>query len=394
MVVARKFVAVPIKRFRVSSLVMLLLLMLFFLGCASSPSSYPVDSKVIASILSGHSLLGDKARTLPLPEHSLFTLTEEMREFAEAYTQGEITRERKAIALNRALLGSSALNFDYNPYQTYTAEQAFRHQRGNCLAYTALYVAMAEHIGLNVWINEVDVPATWGSLSENTFVYFRHVNTKVGLRGGDSLVIDLDMENYDASYKQRRISKAATEAQYYNNKAVELLNEGDIEQTYAYLRKGVMLAPSKPYVWNNMGILYRRQGLLVEAEAAFLTALNFSLRSVTAASNLSQLYRLQNKPELSAMFAERAHRHRQKNPYYLNHQAQQLLEEKNYQQALAVINRAIKYHDGEHRFYFTKGKILARLQRYSQAKKSLEKAIDIAVGVQQKSRYRELLEQL
>lgn len=216
--VANISVSKPSGYCRLLCAVILLLIALHLMGCAASPS-YPVNGDAVARILSGHTLLGhvgQSASDLSLPDHSLFTLTPEMKQFAEAYTQGEMTRERKAIALNRALLSAASLNFHYNPYQTYTAEQAFRYRRGNCLSYTALYVAMAEYLGLNVWINEVDVPATWGSLSENTFVYFRHVNTKVGLRGGDRLVIDLDMENYDASYRQRRISKAATEAQYYN----------------------------------------------------------------------------------------------------------------------------------------------------------------------------------
>ena len=70
------------------------------------------------------------------------------------------------------------LDFDYEPSLTLTAADTFNHRTGNCLSFTAMFIAMAREAGLKAWFQEVKLPPEWSSVND-TFLVSMHVNAVV-----------------------------------------------------------------------------------------------------------------------------------------------------------------------------------------------------------------------
>lgn len=358
--------------------VSVLLAALFIGACSSAPSVVSVSDVEVQRVLTGETLLGDRAGSLMLPSEDLFALTDEMKAFAEAYVRIDAQDSTRAVDLQRALLLESGLGLDYDPYLTSTAAEAFAVQQGNCVTFTALYYSLARHLGIKVYINEVDVPASWDLQGDNTYVFFRHVNAKVKIAGGERIVVDLDMGNYDAKYRQRRISEDDLRVQYFNNRAMEQLNEGKSEEAFLYLSKAISIDDGKAFLWSNLGVLFKRSQLLPEAEVVFRQALLKDPQNSTAASNLARLYERMGESDKAAEFRVLASSYRYKNPYYQYHLAEESVAAGELDEALAQLRKAIRHVKTESRFYELQAQIYTRQGKLAKAQRSLDKAVEHA----------------
>jgi len=59
------------------------------------------------------------------------------------------------------------------------------------------------------------------------------------------------------------MDKNALRVQYFNNRAMELLNKGDSETAFLYLKKAITLNSDKAYLWSNLGVVFKRNHLLL-----------------------------------------------------------------------------------------------------------------------------------
>ncbi|ACE82951.1 tetratricopeptide repeat protein [Cellvibrio japonicus] len=338
-------------------------------GCSSVVHDARVspNDAVLAQALSGTPILGRDYQTRELPDEDLFTLTPEMQRFADEAVAGKRGQDNKAEALHVGLMGapeSGGRGISYSAYSTNTARDAFYNREANCLSYTLLYVSMAKYIGLNAHYNEVLLPPTWDMRGDNTYLFMRHVNAKVVLPklfrnlvrvadvgSGDDIVVDLELRLFRANYKQREISKDQIAAQFYSNRGMELAANGEFSAAFLNLRKALLLEPKASYIWSNFGSLYRRQGLLPEAEAIYLRGLNVNPSDYTIMHNLAGLYREMGDDAKQKEYMSRVRRHRSANPYYQYKVAQEKLDAKEYGQARLYIEKAIKQEKKEPRFY-------------------------------------------
>lgn len=358
--------------------VIVVLAALLMCACSSTPAVVSVSNVEVAKVLSGEALLGARAGTLALPDEDLFALTDEMKAFVEAHVRMDAQDSTRAVDLQRALLLESGLGLDYNPYVTSTAAEAFAVQQGNCVTFTALYYSLARHLGIKAYINEVDVPASWDLQGDSTYVFFRHVNAKVKVAGGERIVVDLDIDNYDAKYRQRRISEDDLRVQYFNNRAMELLNKGESEQAFLYLSKAISIDDDRAFLWSNLGVLFKRNQLLAEAEVVFRQALVKDPQNSTAASNLARLYERMGEKGKAAEFRRLASSYRYKNPYYQYHLAEESIAAGELDEALAQLRKAIRGVKTEPRFYDLQAQVYTQLGELDKAQKSFDKAVDAA----------------
>jgi Flp pilus assembly protein TadD len=338
-------------------------------GCSSVVQKAPLwaDHGPIAKALSGELILGRPYTNAELPQHELFELTPEMKSFATAAVAGVQLIDKKAEALHQALMTSEQLGgrgITYSAYITNTGIDAFEKRQANCLSYTLLYVAMARYLGLKAEVNEVILPPTWDMRAGDTYLFMRHVNAKIFLpatnhswikttRTADvsDIVVDLEMRRFRAHYKQKVISKDLVAAQFYSNRGMELAAEGDSRTAFLYLRKALIMSDQPSYIWSNFGSLYRRQGLLTEAEAIYLHGLKVNPRDYTIMHNLAGIYRETGDMEQYHYYQERVRKHRNANPYYIYRRALEETEKQNYPKALSLIKNAIKKEKDEVRFY-------------------------------------------
>lgn len=232
---------------------------------------------------------------------------------------------------------------------------------------------MARHVGLKAYVNEVDLPPTWDIRNQDAFLFLRHVNSKVKMRR-DQVVIDLEMDRYHTSYDQRLISEKLAAAQFYNNRGMELAAEGDVKQGFLHLRKALLLDDKQAYIWNNFATLYRRQGLMKEAEALYLRGLEEDRGDLTIISNLSGLYQELGDQEKAEVYFKLAEQHRNSNPYFLYYEAIRFFNAGDVQQARDLLHQAIRRQKAEPRFYDLGVKIYEALGDQTQADIMRERA--------------------
>lgn len=337
----------------------------------------PPEPKALEHVLSGEALRGEPVDLSELPEEDLFGLTPEMKRLAEELAAQYRSADRRATALHRALLSPpmhGGRGISYSAYVTSTAAEAFDTREVNCLSFTLLYVAMARHMGLDARVNDVVLPPNWDLRSDDAVSVFRHVNAKVMVRGNQQLVVDLEMSLYSPNYQQQLISDRRAAAQFYNNRAMEWLSLGQMEESFLYLRKALQQDAEASYIWNNLGSLYHRNGLLAEAEVAYLQGLSLEPRDLSIVSNLQNVYSSLGDSTKAEYFRERARAYRDSNPYYLYALARDALEQDDVRRAEQWIGKAIALEDEEPRFYRLAAQIHRRQGQSEKAEAMDEKA--------------------
>ena len=347
-------------------------------GCATvlPGNGEEPDAQLLQLALSGEPLLGQPYSEASLPDRQLFELTPAMKAFAERHTAGIKGGFARARALHHALLTPSTAGghgITYTAFYTLTGADAFDQRQANCLSFTLLYVTMARYIGLDAYVNEVDLPPTWDLRNQDAFLFLRHVNSRVKLRR-DEVVIDLEMDRYSSTYDQRLIPEKLVAAQFYNNRGMELSAEGEFKDAFLHLRKALLLDDQQSYIWNNMATVYRRNGYLKEAEALYLQGLQVDGGDLTIISNLSGLYRQLDEPEKAETFFRLAERHRNSNPYFLYYEANKSFEAGDAEQARDLLKKAISKEKAEVRFYDLGVKIYEALGDQKQADAMRERA--------------------
>lgn len=323
----------------------------------------------------------------------VLALNDDMRWFVDTYVSDSSSSERRLQSLLRAIFHGGMLGLEYDPLKTYNAADTFRYQEGNCLSFTNMFVALGREAGLKVWFNEVKVPPTWDMHSASTHVYYRHMNAVVKTHRGTHIV-DLNLENYDVDYPQHRVSDEYAIAQFYNNRAMELLFEGDIVQAFHLIRAALQLEPELAFLWGNLGTIYRRGHWYDEAEIAYRQVLSLEPSNLMAMSNLGRLYRQMAASDNDGYYLQQADyfdqlasRYRLKNPYYHYHLAQQALDQRAFDVALTHIEAAIDGYREDHRFYFLAAKIHGALGQARHAQAHLHKAAKWTRDETQKRRY-------
>ena len=318
----------------------LLILSLALGSCASMPSS---------SIPEIPSLAGQPEHVIPAVD--LLAITPEMKSFIRQNAQGDSRDTGKAWALAYATMNPYLLDFDYDPQVTLPADEAFRQRKGNCLSFSAMFVAMARESGLRAYFQEVEIPPTWSNVEDNLLVS-KHVNA-VTYDQGQTFTVDVSRRTSQEIEQTRRLSDSEAEAQYYNNLGADALIEGDTALAYAYFRKGLETIPQLAYIWSNLGVILRRNGQSEDAKLAYRTALSLQPNQSVALTNLLYMYTEEGNLEEAAKLEARVERIQRKNPYYVQHLAELALEEKRYSEAIALAKKAIRMDADEYRFYYT-----------------------------------------
>jgi len=367
----------------------LLLICLVCPACVSNSSKLDrVTTEERQGILDGAILFPGNGSVDQLPEEDVFGLSREMIAFIDDTVSGARTNDRKITRLLKKLLITDNQRLQYDETATFTARDAFRNRRANCLTFTTLIVPMLRYLGLNVEFNEVDVPPVWNLQNRDTLILYKHVNAVVTRGDKSREVIDINMEEYAIHYPQRTITDQVAEAQYYNNRAMEFLLQENYIDTFRYLRKAIDLAPDVSFFWVNLGVLYHRKGWVKEAEIAFRQALEIEPGNLVAISNAERLYAEMGKTVMAEQFRSRAAYYRRKNPYYLYSVAMDLYVQGDYETAMDNIRAAIRRFSGEHRFFFLEGAIYQALGDMEQANTSLNRALELTSNQEQLEKYR------
>ncbi|VAV89202.1 hypothetical protein MNBD_ALPHA02-1211 [hydrothermal vent metagenome] len=361
----------------VHKIVFSLISLLFLGGCSVLKTQDPVYSATVitrADLLSGEALLGPKAKDMILPEDHVMQVNDTMRKYLNRYVPRKYGETTRVKVLAKMIFGQGALGMTYDASQTYTARDAFLKTEGNCLAFSYLFAALAREQGLKVSFQEVEIPPQWSSVGDELYYLSRHVNIRIHMREMRDLVIDIDRVNYKSHYRAWKISDDNAIALYYSNKGTDYLYDGDYENAFRYLVKGLNLAPYEAALWSNLGVLYRMKEMYGYAEKAYFIALKYDNSNQSALSNLSVLYDHMGEVEKSEYYFRLAKEHQMKNPYYRYHQAQEAFDMGDYGLALYHLKGALKRQNNEQKFYNLMAETYVQLGQGEKADQAWAKA--------------------
>jgi Flp pilus assembly protein TadD len=302
--------------------------------------------------------------------------TPQMERFVDEVTRPSGARQSRAWALAYAALDPYMLDFRYDPRVTLTADEAFRERLGNCLTFSAMFVAMAREAGLEARFQEVVIPPRWSAVNDTVLVS-KHVNAVVS-DANRSYAIDVSRRKTSGRDIIRPLSDREAEAQYYNNLGADALVREDLGLAYGYFTRALDVSPRLAYVWSNIGVVLRRNGQTDDAMFAYRTALQYDPDHAVSLNNLHTIYTEEGDLEAAAALAGRVERNRRKNPYYLLYLAELANEEQRWSDAIDLLGKAIRMDDQEYRFHLALAQAQFQAGQADTARVSLGRARALA----------------
>jgi Flp pilus assembly protein TadD len=319
-------------------------------------------------------LAGQPAVTLQ--DTDILALSPAMVDFLDEVIDPGVPRAQRTVLLARATLGPGRLAFTYDPLLTLTAADAFERRSGNCLAFSSLFIAMARHVGLDAWYQEVPTPPQWSDL-DGVWLLNLHVNVNVAAKNGN-WVVDVSGRQPRDNGDARHLTDDEARALYLNNLGAEALLDHDLPRAYAYLRKAIGIAPRLPHMWSNLGVVYDRNGQTGDAIRAYELELQLDPVQSRAANNLFQVYQREGNQAAASRLQARVEQRRRRNPYYQYHLARQALAEHRYDDADRFLRRAIALNGEDYRFHYDLARVQVLRGETRKARKSLERAHELA----------------
>lgn len=230
-------------------------------GCATTRDGPPVSPELLRDELFA-------APSQPIDAAAVFQPSEAMRRHLQvARAERPQLRDRRQW-LMAELQRAGALRLEFDSELTRNAAQAFEARRGNCLSMVIMTSAFAKMLGLSVRYQRVEVHDELDRRGD-LMLAVGHVNLSLGGRAMDigrtrqevdPMVIDFLPPEDLQRYNVREIDESTVVAMYMNNRAVENLADGRLDDAYAWVRAALRLAPTYGDSANTLAVIYRRRG--------------------------------------------------------------------------------------------------------------------------------------
>ncbi len=347
-------------------------------GCAGPELKDDVVSLAEKDLLSGEAIFGRQIKTASVPDPGIFELDNEMRAFVAGNVDGSRASRERMRRLLTAMVESGLMSLDYNDAKTKTARQTFHDRVGNCMSFTALFVALAREADLDVTFQTVEVPPIWYADSD-LVILNNHVNALIKQNFGSRVVVDFNVTELKGDYETREVSDEYALALYYNNVAMDALRKDDLEQSFRLLKKSIETYPNIAGNWANLGVIYSRSNEDDYAIAAYMKALDLDAKHRPSLTNLASIYRVRGDGERAEYYARQVRRYQDQNPYYHYYHALAAYNSGDLETAEQRLARAIDLKDTEHKFFQLRGLIAERHGDRKMALESFEQALDLAV---------------
>ncbi|WP_299594861.1 transglutaminase domain-containing protein [uncultured Microbulbifer sp.] len=292
---------------------MAVLMAVFQFGCANGqlPATFPTPEQRTST-----SLDTVLARNLDAPKpveragtrstngstthaRELLSLSPEMKALVDSIDPSLSPKQRFRRLLRTLKMQHFELEYDLN--STTTASEAFALQRGNCISFAALIVALAREVGLEAHFNQVHAPVERRTISSGRgqllVQNFLHINAEVSL-GWTTRIFEFNFEPR-FNYRHQVLSDATVQSLYLNNRALEMVKLKQHDDALSLLEEALTLTPDASLLWNSLGYAYRQAGNLEIAELSYTRALALDDKNTAAENNLRWVYQLQSTRSLS-----------------------------------------------------------------------------------------------
>ena len=202
-------------------------------ACATPQPAPPPESDLF------HDQLFAQSAVKVSPEQ-VFALNDAMR----AYLRTEIQSQVRALGVQggliEALLRKGQLKLEYDATVTRNAAEAFDARAGNCLSLVIMTAAFAKELGLQVRYQSAYREESW-SRSGSLLLRTGHVNVTLGppmqQRASPlsrSYTVDFLPPEDANKIRTREVTEQTIVAMFMNNRAVEALLRGRVDEAYAW----------------------------------------------------------------------------------------------------------------------------------------------------------------
>ncbi|MFV2071996.1 MAG: tetratricopeptide repeat protein [Thermoanaerobaculales bacterium] len=244
-----------------------------------------------------------------------FEATPQMMAWAKEKLQTYTPKEDilQLTVLQNALFDAS-YSFAYDNLKTLTAADAFAAREGNCMSFTALFVAISRGLGFPTFLVSVRrAPSV--EKTESVVVVNHHV--VAAFRSPSKVYIfDFYATSTEPYSFKRVIDDITASAIFHTNLGGEGIRDGDLDEARRHLEIATTLAPDWAPAWVNLGVTRFRSGDVEGALEAYRSALLADPSNPSALTNMSITYRSLGREE-EADTALRAAAEDTKSPFTL-----------------------------------------------------------------------------
>ena len=266
------------------------------------------------------------------------------------YVGTPVDRMRRII---RYLNDKGYINFHYEAGMTLTAREAFHARKGDCMAYTNLFLGIARHLRVPVYFVHVSEARSYYERDGLLFVS-SHMAVGYGMDERSMKETTVKVSPYTAvvDFTQETtgmglvlyeaLDDATAVALYYNNVAVDDLVEGDFDQAEKIFRFFLARVPDTKEIANNLAVLYLRQGRYEEALRVLLDAIGRHPDYQPLYTNAVQAARGSHDQELAKELDVRGRRLTSKDPFFFFNRGIRKMDQKDFEGAVAEFQESLR----------------------------------------------------
>jgi tetratricopeptide (TPR) repeat protein len=285
--------------------------------------------------------------------------------------------------LVNALYSASDLMLAYDNGSTLKAAETYAARSGNCLSLVIMTAAFAKELGLTTRYQSVEVQETW-SREGGLYLAASHVNIVLGRPvldnridsdAGLELVVDFLPQPEAERFHSRGLEEKDIIALFNNNRAVENLTRGRLDDAYWWARAAVMAEPRNAVPYNTLGVIYERHNQPVLAEIAFRATLEREPENLVAMQNLGPLLASMGRKAEAAELERRVASIQPTPPYYYFDKGMEAMRRADYDTAKGLFERELKRAPYSDEFHFWLAVANLRLGDTGTAREQLALAI-------------------
>jgi len=314
---------------------------------------------------------------------AVFAMNEAMQQYLATHIIPETKRKSRHQALFDALYAKQQLKLEYDAAMTRNATQAFAARTGNCLSLVIMTAAFAKQLDLQVRYQSVLTDETW-SRSGDLYLSSGHVNlalsspvdpSRTATTETRSYIIDFLPPADVKGYRTHIISESTIVAMYMNNRSVETLAAGRIDDAYWWARAAIDHEPTFIPAYNTLGVVLARHGHVPEAERVFRHVVAAEPANAAALANLVPLLETSGRLAEAADWRAKLARIEPFPPYHYFNLGVQAMQARDFLAARNWFAKEIDRAAYQHDFHFG----LALANYYLGDLKQTEKHLAIAL---------------
>ena len=171
--------------------------------------------------------------TDPIPRSEVMAMPPALQAQVHAIVIGnDASPTQRFQRLMNFVISEDGLGMTYEEDATYTVAQAYATRKANCLTFTLLVLAVAKEAGLEAYPQEVGETLSWREV-DGTIYRDNHINAGVRV-GAHRFTVDPAADLIFLPRSPVKVSHERLLSHYYNNVAVDRLQEGRIDAALAY----------------------------------------------------------------------------------------------------------------------------------------------------------------